>query len=202
MNSLKFVISVGEEEMDEETKYHLQKVFSAKETEEERLIRLGEMTPFGTDMAGPSTSKQARKIIIPENKLTDFDKFLLSEAEAKAKKNIQKIPQRTPQKEPSSSQSKSTVSVPKIDTSKFKTFTDIKAVSRTRQKSKVKLGSRYAKGYTIKKSSNRSLIKNYRSDSDVSEIGLDTDDNDGSDEEYLPDQDLSDGWEDTNDKKG
>lgn len=188
--------------MDEETKYHLQQVFSAKETEEERLIRLGEMTPFGTTMAKKSTEKKVRKIVIPENELTDFDKFLLGEAEAKAKMKEQKTPQKHPLPSTSKTPPKTIISVPMSeDGATLKTLTDLKAVPRTKHKPKVRLGSKYAKGYIKKKNPKRALITNYRSDSDVSDYDLSEDKKSGSDDEYLPDQDLSDEWEEVSVKK-
>lgn len=188
--------------MDEETKYHLQKVFASKETEEERLIRLGEMTPFGTDVA-----KKARKIIIPENELTDFDKFLLGEVEARAKKKAESEKKviKHSDKKPVSSPSKHIVAAPdSSENSSFTTFTDLKAVSRKKTKPKIKLGSKYAKGYTKAHSKNKGLVKNYQSDSEVSDFAMDegSDSISGSDKEYLPEQDLSDDFEDTNIKKG
>lgn len=195
-------LNIDEEDMDEETKYHLQQVFSAKETEEERLIRLGEMTPFGTTMAKQSTEKKVRKIVIPENELTDFDKFLLGEAEAKAKMKEQKTPQKHPLPSTSKTPPKIIISVPMSEEgATLKTLTDLKAVPRTKYKPKVKLGSKYAKGYIKKKNPKRALITNYKSDSDVSDYDPNEDKMSGSDDEYFPDQDLSDGWEDVSVKK-
>lgn len=197
-----YLLNIDEEDMDEETKYHLQQVFTAKETEEERLIRLGEMTPFGTTMAKQSNEKKVRKIVIPENELTDFDKFLLGEAEAKAKMKQQKTPQKQPQPSTSRTPQKTIISVPMSEEgATLKALTDLKAVPRTKYKPKVKLGSKYAKGYIKKKNPNRALVTNYKSDSDVSDYNPNEDKMSGSDDEYFPDQDLSDEWEDVSVKK-
>ena len=197
-----YCLSLGDEDMDEETKYHLQQVFSTKETEEERLIRLGEMTPFGTTMAKQLTEKKVRKIVIPENELTDFDKFLLSEAEAKAKMKEQKTPQKHPLPSTSKTPPKTIISVPMSEEgTTLKTLTDLKAVPRTKYKPKVKLGSKYAKGYVKTRNPKRSLIENYKSDSDISDYNPNEDELSGSDDEYLPDQDLSDEWENVSIKK-
>ncbi|XP_054718613.1 DNA excision repair protein ERCC-6-like [Uloborus diversus] len=201
--------TIENEEMDEETVYHLKKVFAAKETEEERLIRMGEMTPFGS-MASSQNKSAPRKIIMPNNELTDFDKFLLNEAESHAKKKSTKpsYKQSTPSTSkastsnamsPKSESSKSTTSFnslnlkldgpnfEKSESEEFVAFTDLKAVSRHKRKVKVKLGSKHAKGFSKKRSLKRSLVKNYRSDSDVSDVNIsDEEDMDGSDEEYLP----------------
>ncbi|GIY20295.1 DNA excision repair protein ERCC-6 [Caerostris extrusa] len=128
----------NEEKMDEETLYHLQQVFTAKETEEERLIRTGEMTPFGT-----------------------------------------------------------------VNSNQTTTLTDIKAISSRKNKSlsKIKLGSKHAKGFSKTSNMNRNLVKNYKSDSEISEFEADDDNkldivddinNYSSDDVYIPGKDSED----------
>ncbi|KFM67943.1 DNA excision repair protein ERCC-6, partial [Stegodyphus mimosarum] len=182
----------GEEEMDEETLYHLKSVFSSKETEEERLIRLGQMTPFGTVMQNRSPPKpKPRTIIVPEDQLTDFDKFLLNEAEAhKNKKSLKPV-----HKHPKPSTSKCSETNSMIEKpSNLPAFTDLKAVVRKKQKVKVKLGSKHANGYLKKVNLNKGLVKNYKSDSEVSDLEMedynDEESFNTSDDEYRPDHDI------------
>lgn len=207
--------------MDEETLYHLQKVFQAKETEEEQLIRRGEMTPFGTMLPRDDTQRNVQpkpSIILPVHELTDFDKFLLTEAEShQTKKKSLKLPLKnsapSPSKSPKSSAVKPSTSFLPDDSSGMKTFTELKAVnlSKCKVKPKLKLGSRHATGYTKKACPARGLVKNYKSDSEVSDFVMDEGDNEivddaanySSDDVYIPDakdKDNSDSSEGNNKK--
>ncbi|GBL90945.1 DNA excision repair protein ERCC-6 [Araneus ventricosus] len=198
----------SEEQLDEETVYHLKQVFTVKETEEEKMIRTGEMTPFGTIITNQAKDKpKPRKIIIPTDGMTDFDKFLLNEAENHMTKTSSKNFQRS---KPSSSKSVNKVVIKSQESSDFKGFTDLKAISSKKNKtlSKVKLGSKFAKGFSKTSNHSRSLVKNYRSDSELSDVEDDDkleikDDanNYSSDDVYIPDEnDLDDEYEESSGK--
>ncbi|GFR05825.1 DNA excision repair protein ERCC-6 [Trichonephila clavata] len=191
----------NEEEIDEETLYHLERASTAKETEEERLIRTGEMTPFGTVIKNQTKDKPKTKSkTISSNSVTEFEKFLLSQAEEQQSKTISKkkcqVSKHTPSK------SSDLMAVKSDESSGFQGFTDLKAVSRKKNKilSKIKLGSKHAKGFSKQKNFNRSLVKNYKSDSSFSDIEhgneldvVDDVNNYSSDDVYIPDKcDLDD----------
>ncbi|XP_042905022.1 DNA excision repair protein ERCC-6 isoform X2 [Parasteatoda tepidariorum] len=207
------------EEMDEETLYHLQKVFSVKETTEEQLIRTGEMTPFGTMLpTGSAASSQRNEpsrpsIFLPENELTDFDKFLLTEAESHQIKKMSKLPPKSvtqsSSKSPRPSLSEPPGSFLSDDSSGLKTLTDLKAVSKRKKKPKVKLGSKHATGYVKKVCHSRSLVKNYKSDSELSDFAAEERDNEivddaanySSDDVYIPGGKNEDDSDSSDDKK-
>lgn len=79
--------------LDHETKLQLDQVLkfqNAKETDQDRLIRTGHMTPFGTIVTSAHTSKDVPRRLKISNELTDFEKYLLDQAhlqQSKLKKN-------------------------------------------------------------------------------------------------------------------
>ncbi|GIY56968.1 DNA excision repair protein ERCC-6 [Caerostris darwini] len=201
----------NEEKMDEETLYHLQQVFTAKETEEERLIRTGEMTPFGTVNSNQTTSKPKPSITIPKDSMTDFDKFLLTEAENHAIKKLSKNISR-PKFSIKKPATTTTEVIKSNVSSDFPALTDIKAISSRKNKSlsKIKLGSKHAKGFSKTSNMNRNLVKNYKSDSEISEFEADDDNkldivddinNYSSDDVYIPGKDSEDDEYDSSLKK-
>ncbi|CAL1284945.1 unnamed protein product [Larinioides sclopetarius] len=192
---LENIVEGSDEQLDEETMYHLKQVFTVKETEEEKMIRTGEMTPFGTVITNQAKDiSTPRKITIPTDGMTDFDKFLLNEAENHMTKASSKTFRRS---KPSSLKSVNKVVIKSEESSDFKGFTDLKAISSKKNKtlSKIKLGSKFAKGFTKTSNPSRYLVKNYRSDSELSDIEDDDkleikDDanNYSSDDVYIPDE--------------
>ena len=57
---------------------------AAQETETERMVRLGEMTPFGTDMRAPSSSSA------PPSTLSSFEQYLLDQSNASRQRRADK----------------------------------------------------------------------------------------------------------------
>ncbi|XP_055929962.1 DNA excision repair protein ERCC-6-like isoform X1 [Argiope bruennichi] len=195
----------SEEQLDEETVYHLKQVFIAKETEEEKMIRTGEMTPFGTVITNQAKDKRKpRKITIPTDSMTDFDKFLLNQAENHMSKTSSKNYRRS---KPSLSKSANKDAIKSQQSLEFQGFTDLKAISSKKNKtlSKAKLGSKFATGFSKTSNRNESLIKNFRSDSELSDTEVPDDDeweikdnanNYSSDDVYIPDKnDLDDDYD-------
>ena len=56
---------------------------AAQETETERMVRLGEMTPFGTDMRAPSSSA-------PPSTRSSFEQYLLDQSNASRQRRADK----------------------------------------------------------------------------------------------------------------
>ena len=56
---------------------------AAQETETERMVRLGEMTPFGTDMRAPPSSA-------PPSTLSSFEQYLLDQSNASRQRRADK----------------------------------------------------------------------------------------------------------------
>ncbi|KAG8179917.1 hypothetical protein JTE90_006279 [Oedothorax gibbosus] len=167
-------------DLDQETLVRLREVFAPQETEEERLIRTGQATPFGT-----------RSISIPEN--TDFDRFLLESAENHAAKKKAKPPRPSP--------AKPNCIVVKNDKKEPFKFTDLKAAPVKKKRNRllnIQNGVHKEEPSPKKKKQieRRDLVRNYASDSDVScHDNNEEEDEAGkySDEDvYIPDEDTSD----------
>ncbi|GFT87465.1 DNA excision repair protein ERCC-6 [Nephila pilipes] len=195
----------NEVEIDEETLYHLKRVFTAKETEEERLIRMGEMTPFGTVINKKTLDKpKLKNITIPSNAITEFEKFLLDQAEEhQQNKTVSK--KKSPIAKGSPSKSSDVLAIKSNDSPEFHGFTDLKAISRKKNKtfSKIKLGSKHAKGFSKTNNVNRNVLKDFKSDSSISDKEdnklkiADDVNNYSSDDVYIPDPaDLEDSEDD------
>ena len=58
---------------------------AAQETETERMVRLGEMTPFGTDMRAPPPPSSA-----PPSTLSSFEQYLLDQSNASRQRRADK----------------------------------------------------------------------------------------------------------------
>ncbi|GFX86599.1 DNA excision repair protein ERCC-6 [Trichonephila clavipes] len=79
------------EEIDEETLYHLERASTAKETEEERLIRTGEMTPFGTVIKNQTKDKpKPKSVTISSNSVTELEAKVPIEERSRKNKDSSK----------------------------------------------------------------------------------------------------------------
>ncbi|XP_070580138.1 DNA excision repair protein ERCC-6-like [Ptychodera flava] len=189
-----------------------------KETEQERLIRLGEMTPFGTriDFANTPNKQTAKKppIVRKPTEMTDFEKFLMGQdkqAEAKRaqktvtpKKKVKKTDD--PTKIKSSKKLKSSEGEqsharneetqrsvsPKLEPCDEIDDRRIKFLEKRRNSSKLDL-DRLERGRMRGKRRWKNSSSNWMSD-DESDFDYE-DDDDYGDEEYIPDEDeLRGSW--------
>lgn len=170
---------------------------SVKETERERLIRTGEMTPFGSVTA----EKPAPKVIRPDEskQLSDFEKYLLDQTKkhsTHSKKKLKKSPS-TPSKqnlEPSPSEGE-----PRVKKSKWSKQEASSSAATSASKRKNLFDAKDKRRYQ----SNETDFSNYRSrkahfprlQHNFSEDGAMSDhedyDDDGhndEDRDYIPDE--------------
>lgn len=69
--------------MDQDLKDHLACMFGKKETDQEKMIKTGQMTPFGTIVNKP---EQTQRIRTTNAVMTDFEKYLLDQSNLHSQK--------------------------------------------------------------------------------------------------------------------
>ncbi|XP_076339580.1 LOW QUALITY PROTEIN: DNA excision repair protein ERCC-6-like [Tachypleus tridentatus] len=198
----------------------LQMIFDGNDSQEERLIRTGQMTPFGTVFLWGESCEGIRKVNkISDTEITEFEKFLMGEFECKMN-IIQKISPKTtkspvesckfpqPQTE-DETQSKGSVNssyryagnLSPSQPSTSKQYMPLTVQRRKKAQKKLKLISKIARRTKAVKSKFLSLNVHYRSDSEMSDFENgdvcydNEEEEDGcwqqdSDEEYIPDEEI------------